>query len=76
MKSFSFRKLEPNEGEILRGNYFLGDRQVFMSISALDVFMSISALEREGSVIFANVNAEVISALSVWRSNLNSFHQI
>ena len=55
---------------------FLGDQQVFMSISALDVFMSISALEREGSVIFANVNAEVISALSVWRSNLNSFHQI
>ena len=24
----------------------------------------------------ANVNAEIISALSVWRSNLNSFHQI
>ena len=66
MKSFSFRKLEPNEGEMLGEITLLGSAG----------FMSISALEREGIVIFTNVNAVVISALSVWISNLNSFHQI
>ena len=77
MKSFSFLQTRAKWGGNIEGKLlFWGDQQVFMSISALDVFMSISALEREGSVIFANVNAEVISALSVWRSNLNSFHQI
>ena len=71
MKSFSFRKLEPNEGEMLGEIAFFGDLEV---AGFYEHFCFREGGERH--IHTANVNAKVISALSVWiLSNLNSFHQ-